>query len=415
MKIKVSQVILDREQRQRSEISNIEDLAESISRLGLLNPIILNKGHKLIAGERRLEAHKFLGIKEIEVRYVETLDPDELSAIELEENVKREELPWQDKVRAYAKLADYYGTITKTAERIGVDRGDLSRMVAVSKELDDPMVSSAHGVRNAHNIISRRQQREIDSELSKLGEVELDESSKDLPSSNDVIEENFLKWAPSYEGRRFNVIHCDFPYGIDFHDSSAGRANQYNTYNDSPETYYELVECFIQNFENFALPSAHVMFWYSQKYEQWTREEFRKAGFRIYQYNLIWHKTDNKGIVSDVERTPRHVYESALFLSKGDRKIIKCVSDTYGAPTSKIAHLSEKPVPVLSYFFRMFVDPLAEVLDPTCGGGSALIAAERLGAQRVLGLDISPENCEIARESLATDRRLRQYSQEGET
>lgn len=45
---------------------NIEDLAKSISEIGLLNPITISADHTLIAGLHRLDAVKMLGWSEID-------------------------------------------------------------------------------------------------------------------------------------------------------------------------------------------------------------------------------------------------------------------------------------------------------------------------------------------------------------
>jgi ParB family chromosome partitioning protein len=48
-------------ERIRKEFGDIDALAASIDELGLLHPIIIDKHHKLLAGERRLRAVKKLG------------------------------------------------------------------------------------------------------------------------------------------------------------------------------------------------------------------------------------------------------------------------------------------------------------------------------------------------------------------
>ena len=150
------------------------------------------------------------------------------------------------------------------------------------------------------------------------------------------------------------------------------------------------------------LPSCHMIFWLSARFdmEEITRQMFNELApdLTVDEYKLIWHKTDNKGIIRDVNRTPRHVYETALFITRGDRSIIKAVADVYGAPTrkSEALHISEKPVPVLRHFMQLCVDSYTEMLDPTSGSGSALRAAASMGAKRVVGLEINPEYVETA-------------------
>jgi len=122
---------------------------------------------------------------------------------------------------------------------------------------------------------------------------------------------------------------------------------------------------------------------------------------------LTWMKTDNKGILPDPKRGPRQITETALMASRGDRHIIRAVSNAYGAPTTKENHQSEKPEPMLRHFFQMFVDENTRMFDPTCGSGSALRAAESLGAKQVLGLEINPDYAEAARIALRKSRNLR--------
>jgi DNA modification methylase len=93
------------------------------------------------------------------------------------------------------------------------------------------------------------------------------------------------------------------------------------------------------------------------------------------------------------------VYEVALFFSIGDRKITTAVNNVFpfpGRKDSNSRHQSEKPWQMLSHFFRMFVDETTSVLDPCCGSATSLIAAEKLGATTIFGMDKDPETVETA-------------------
>jgi DNA modification methylase len=70
-------------------------------------------------------------------------------------------------------------------------------------------------------------------------------------------------------------------------------------------------------------------------------------------------------------------------------------------------HVSIKPEPVLKHFFRMLVDEHTRLLDPTCGSGTALRAAEGLGAKNSLGIEADAEFADRAREALIRARTLR--------
>jgi DNA modification methylase len=132
----------------------------------------------------------------------------------------------------------------------------------------------------------------------------------------------------------------------------------------------------------------------------------KKSDFVVEPFPLIWMKTDNVGILPDPQRGPRRIYETALLARRGDRKVVSPVANAYGAPTVRDRHMSEKPEPVLRHFFRMLVDENSLVLDPTCGSGSAIRAAESLRAKHVLGLEINPEFADRAQAALAAARRM---------
>lgn len=51
--------------RFRHDLENIDSLVQSIKEIGLMHPVVINENNKLIAGQRRIEAFKKLGTKEI--------------------------------------------------------------------------------------------------------------------------------------------------------------------------------------------------------------------------------------------------------------------------------------------------------------------------------------------------------------
>ena len=78
------------ENRYRQHFGNLTPLMGSIRALGLLHPVVLNADHLLIAGERRFQACKNLGWKDIPATVV-TLD--ELRAQHDENVVRKPFLP----------------------------------------------------------------------------------------------------------------------------------------------------------------------------------------------------------------------------------------------------------------------------------------------------------------------------------
>jgi len=72
----------------------IDELAESISRIGLINPLVVvpeNGRYSLIAGHRRFAACRRVGVKEVQVRIIEG-NRREICEIALAENLFRKDL-----------------------------------------------------------------------------------------------------------------------------------------------------------------------------------------------------------------------------------------------------------------------------------------------------------------------------------
>ena len=122
-------------------------------------------------------------------------------------------------------------------------------------------------------------------------------------------------------------------------------------------------------------------------------------------------KSDNIGILPDPERGPRRIYETCFFGSRGDRRIVRPTSNAVSAASDRMEHMSAKPEIMLASFYRMFVDSNTIMLDPTCGSGSALRAAEGLFASHTVGLERNPEFAARANAALRKSRQVRKENE----
>lgn len=399
-----------RKSRQRKEFKGIDELASSIARNGLLHPIVVDREMFLVAGERRWKAHKELKLEMIQVHYLDQLDLYEARAIELEENMKRVDLTWKESCLAAAEYhkmrldADPEWTKVRTAEAIGLSAAHVGRLIQVAKGLldENSMVSKAENFEAAKRAIDRKRKRAVDTELSK---IDLSAVIKEDPENNveatvprekkktpepTALCANFLDWIEDYDGPKFNFIHCDFPYGVKYGKTTYGGSGTWAKYGDDPALFGELLGCLLENNEKILLKSSHFMFWFSMNYYTQVLSEFRDFGFRVNPFPLIWAK--DKGLIPDHRREGRRVYETAIFGSLGDRKVLTSVPNLIYSSVDKKTHISEKPKPVLKHFLRMFVDEHSYVFDPTCGSGNALAVAKELGAKKLLGLDIEKDH-----------------------
>jgi ParB family chromosome partitioning protein len=403
----IDSIIINRDERQRRELRGIEELAESINRLGLIHPIVIDEQGVLIAGERRLTAMKLLGWTAVPTQLESSLDPLKHQAIELEENIKRLDITWQERALAMQRFAEIRReeepalSQAKIAEELGLSSMDVSRNLAVAKALTsgNDRVAKADRFSTALNIVERENSRKAASTFDKVetkaaATIALPDDEPVAPKVRKppLLNEDFHEWAAAYSGQPFNFIHCDFPYGVGMHKSDQGAGQEYGEYADSPDVYWELLETLKMGMSNVVAESAHLMFWFSMDFYQRTFDLLTEMGWRVNPFPLVWVKSDNTGIIPDANRGPRRIYETAFFASRGDRQIVGAKANAYSHPgRDKSIHMNEKPVPMLKHFMEMFVDEYSFVLDPTAGSANALKAAEALGAGRVLGLERDPE------------------------
>lgn len=102
MQMRINEIIVNK--RVRRDLGDISDLAESIEKHGLINPIIVNQKKVLLAGERRLESVKRLGWETVPVRILDNPSKIEELEIEIEENLHRKAFNPDETMDAFRKL-----------------------------------------------------------------------------------------------------------------------------------------------------------------------------------------------------------------------------------------------------------------------------------------------------------------------
>jgi ParB family chromosome partitioning protein len=399
-----------RERRVRKDISdeNIQQKAESMQRLGLINPITVTQDGELIAGETRFLAAQRLGWTHIDVRFYEDLDELTKLSIELEENIKRTDLPWQDQCDALRRFHALQLELNPewrqqdTAGAIGLSQNTVSMQLAVADELasGNTRIANLPKYSTARELVKRTIERKKQDVAASLLAVAHPNPKK--PASP-ILQVDFHEWAPNYVGQPFNLLHIDFPYGINSDVGSPHKqfaAKSYGGYADTRETHLGLCKTLHENRGRLMGESCHMVFWFSMHYYHETLDWLRQWLW-VDPFPLIWAKT--AGIIPNPAMNPRRCYETAFLCSwpkTEPRKIISSVANWY---SSKIVregeHMSEKSPEMLAHFFRMVVDGNTRLLDPTCGSGSALRAARDVGAHSVLGLECNPEYALLAQQA----------------
>jgi ParB-like chromosome segregation protein Spo0J len=126
MKIHISQIHVG--SRVRRDMGNIAELAQSISELGLLHPVVVDAQHNLIAGSRRLEACRKLGWDQIPVTVAESIqDVVKAAQAERDENTCRKPFSHSEAVAAAEKIEKFEAELAKARQAAGQNNGRTSR------------------------------------------------------------------------------------------------------------------------------------------------------------------------------------------------------------------------------------------------------------------------------------------------
>ncbi len=125
--------------RQHFDDAALDELAQSIREVGLLEPLVVRRmpplpgappamgdRYELIAGERRWRASQRAGLREVLV-VVKDVSPAAAFELAMIENVQREDLNPIELAEAFSRLVKEHGyTQEKLAERIGKDRTTIA-------------------------------------------------------------------------------------------------------------------------------------------------------------------------------------------------------------------------------------------------------------------------------------------------
>ncbi len=123
--------------RREFDAEAMEELAESIRQIGIIQPITLRKmddgTYQIIAGERRWRASQMAGLETVPA-YIRTADDEKMMQMALVENIQREDLNAIEIALAYQNLLEQYGlTQDALSEKVGKKRATIANYLRLLK------------------------------------------------------------------------------------------------------------------------------------------------------------------------------------------------------------------------------------------------------------------------------------------
>ncbi len=389
--------------RIREDYGDIDLLADSISRLGLLHPIVIDESMTLRAGGRRLTAVISLGLDNIEVTMLGELSKIEQKEIELEENIIRKDLTWQEEVslktqlddlkREQANEKDEEWGVEETAKILGESRKNTQRDIQLASALEEfPELSNEKDKATARTKARRLQQDRLRSIVAK--EIITPEGLH----LGDCVE--IIKTLPD---NSIDLVLADPPFGIDFPDKLRNQAYK-TTYGKFPDTIMDvgiLLDQFLPSCFRVMKEGAHLYLFYGVQYYNRIEMALQRSGFvNCYQKTpLIWIKS------SQENSRPYHRfamnYEAFLFCWKPPfRELVKPHNSSFHhEPIKSITkrhHPAQKPSGLYQAIIELSSYEGEVVADFFMGSGISLKTAKEMN-RKIIGVEFIKEWFDLAK------------------
>lgn len=412
-------------QRREFDPEALIDLQNSISAHGLLHPIVVREeGEKLIlvAGERRFRAisdmqalgetfcfnNSLLPSGQIPIVTLGELEPLAAEEAELDENLRRVDLSWQEEAAAVDRLhklrvaqAEALGrthTHTNTAEEIhNRTRQGLAftpdvvnrtrQTLSIADHLDNPVIAQAKTAKEAFKLLKKDEQAK---RMTALGEKV---GATFNSSAHSLHHIDCLQWLGTCPLNSFDVILTDPPYGMGadkFGDAAGKLVTQDHSYADDKTTWNKLMWPLMPLLFRVAKPQAHAYLFCDLDNFHELKELMQAAGWYVFRTPLIAYKP-NSGRVPLPEHGPRRQWEMILYAIKGNKPVNAIYSDVIPCTLEEtLNHGAQKPVSLYTDLLRRSIRPGDTVLDPFAGTGTIFPAAHQFRA-RATGLELNPE------------------------
>ena len=441
--INISDIIIG--DRARKDLGDVDSMAASIKEYGLIQPIVVNRlldvqDITLVVGGRCLAALKKLGLTELKhgVEFIWRYETDDLrmKSIELEENLKRKDMTWDEVLAAKAKLLEImqsiHGVQNPGASRLERASGSTSgfgvvKLAAMLGE-SPATVSSDLQLASMLKVMPHLKQCENKSAAMRQGvltavvgmvrqkEAVRVEEQKQAIAAGTITEAEAPKDWTLYEGdfrdniqymadASVDLVFTDLPYGVGIENHQSLPTGI--SFKDKQFNILQLLPEIAKESFRVLKDARYAVFWFGFNFYTELKTELEKVGFQVNPRPFIWLKNRSFNHVPLRWYTSR--YEQALICCKGNANFVKpgqvdvleLVQDT----TAQKIHATQKPIELCEKFILDMTLPHSTVVDLFAGSGLTGIAAIKNNRKVVL-FEKDTNLCSLIRNRLSTSQKV---------
>lgn len=416
--IDVSSIIIP--ERIRKDCGDISGLQYSIKEFGLIEPIVLapeGKGVILVAGGRRLQAMTALGVEELVhgIHFIwlaeQNNDPYRRAAIELEENLRRQDLSWQEQVFGKKKLLEIMQTIhgeakpgapTRFHASSGFGVNKLAAMIgetpqATSKDLIvAKMVEALPALAKEQTKAGVLRKFNLVKTLVSLQEVSVNQSPQERLW--ELYEGPFQENSCRIQSESIDLIYTDLPFGVNLGDQFRHGVGE--SYPDLRNDIVSLLERICQESYRVLKPNSFCVFFFGFNYYQELDKALTGAGFKVNNVPFIWHHPGPAPTQNPYTRYGNQ-YDPAFVAYKGSPQFVRPGrSNLISIPCeSNKLYIAQQPEALVQSFIFDMTFEGASVVDWMCGSGTTGVAAVKLKRRAIL-FEQNPAAIAIAKSRL---------------
>ena len=431
--------------RVREDYGNLKELAESIRENGLIHPIVVDLTYRLVAGGRRLRACRdILKLNEVPCTFIEVADEATLRLLEAEENVKRKDQTWQEKVKSIKLVHTHQvlqtalqaktWTLEMTGGLVGYSKANISYTLLVAGYLEsgDKEIIKCENFSEALRVLIKRKEDEVNAALAKstlpgggartqditdllskggqgtdffvsapvglASRPETPELPTDLVADEVVVplslmmhKGDCIEWMRKQEPESFDHIITDAPYAIDMDNiqQDGGGMNVDSTREEHDvQENKTLLRDYIREAKRSVKDRGFIVTWCDISQWDYLLSLAKEFGLSAQRWPVVWHKTHQCQNMAATYNFTKN-FEIALVLRKGNATLISPQSSAIWQGTFALnekesyGHPFAKPAKLWQWLYGSIAQRGQSVLDCFAGSGSSTVAAIGVGLRPI--------------------------------
>jgi ParB/RepB/Spo0J family partition protein len=400
----VADIVVTEDRFREADPKKVEEIAQSFLIYGQLQPIIvrINPDGKieLVAGLHRLRAKQANGDPTIAGVLRDEVDEIFLREIELEENIRRQEMHWKERESAIATLhklkvqRDPTWGLTQTSAIAGnPGKEAVSEALRITNMMAlFPEIAKAKNKNQALNWIRQKAKSIVRAKDVKDNKIDYEFIGKKILLGDSV---ELIKEIPD---ESFHAVITDPPFGIGYDSRKSGTSGSLSAYEDTPENYRRLLSM-APDIYRVIKPDGWLIWFFGISWYEDCKRAFRDAGFTVDEIPVVWDRSEGRAFTTEPERYFGRGYDVALHCIKGNPGVVEPgkpnIIRIAPVQTADREALVERPVELYAEFIKRLTIKGQTVADFFVGSGSCPSAAAALGRD-FFGIELDPERRALA-------------------